>query len=178
MATQSKNYSQQDKDVRFVEHLLTRREDPSVRSALRYGDQAALQHRALPYLAWWFRGPKEQNSLNAAMLFASVIASNTAIGHEPDVSLGQALYEAVAARVLSQRVVTSRLLAVQRQRLPLAHRTLRGPFASLNRTRTAVVDWLQVWSLYRWWDQDVLDQQRKVRRRVLLDFYDAFPEPE
>jgi CRISPR type I-E-associated protein CasB/Cse2 len=173
MATQSKS-SQQEKDSRFVEYLLTLREDSSARSALRHGDQPALDYRALPYLAPWFR---EQKSLNAAMLFASVIASNTAIGYKPGVSLGQALYEAVAARALSQRVVSSRLLAVQRQSLPLAHRTLRGPFASLNRTESAVIDWLRVWRLYLWWDLRKLEVQRAVRRRVLLDFYNAFPEP-
>jgi len=171
MTTQTNTPS---KATRFVEYLLTLRNDTPARAALRNGDQPVLAHRALPYLAPWHY---KESELDAATLFASVIASNSTIGHAPGVSLGQALYQAVGARVLSERVVSSRLVVVQRQPLPLAHRTLRGLFASLNRTRCASLDWHKVWLMYRDWDQENLDKQRKTRRRVLLDFYGSAPEP-
>jgi len=171
MTTQTNTPS---KATKFVEYLLTLRNDTSARAALRNGDQQVLAHRALPYLAPWYY---KESELDAATLFASVIASNSTIGHAPGVPLGRALYRAVTAGVLSERVVSSRLVTVQRQPLPLAHRALKGPFASLDRTRSASLDWNSVWLMYRDWDQDNLDKQRKTRRRVLLDFYGSAPEP-
>ena len=162
------------RDARFVEYLLTLRDNASARSALRDGDQQVLAYRALPYIApWHYEGP----ALDAALLFASVIAGNSTIRHTPGVSLGRALYRAVTAGDLSERAASSRLVTVQRQPLALAHRTLKGPFASLGRTRSASLDWYRVLKMYLNWDRDDLDKQRKTRRRLLLDFYGSAPPP-
>lgn len=157
-----------DRDTRFVEYLLNWRNNTSARAALRDGDQQVLAHRALPYIAPW---NYEGTVLDAALLFGAVIAGNSTIRHAPGVPLGRALYQASRAGDLSELATSSRLVAVQRQPLALAHRTLKGSFASLDRTRSASLDWNSVWSMYCFWDRTNLDKQRETRRRLLLDFY-------
>lgn len=151
----------------FVDRLLKMRSDGSVRAALRDGDQQALAPRALPYLAPWFNSEAD---LDAALLFGSVIAGNYTIRYRADMPFGRELYRAVSAGQLSNQAA-SRLVAVQRQPLPLAHRTLKSLFTSLDRTRSASLDWDSVWRMYRTWDCADLERQQRTRRRLLLDFY-------
>lgn len=163
-----------DKANRFVEYLLTSRNKTSARAALRDGDQQVLAHRALPYIAPWHY---EGLALEAALLFGSVIAGNSTIRHTPGVPLGRALYRAVTAKNLSESVASSRLVTVQRQPLSLAHRTLKGLFTGLDRTRSASLDWNSVWWMYLLWDRTNPDKQRETRRQLLLDFYGSAPPP-
>lgn len=173
-ATSNNATSKATRETRFVEHLLTLRNNTSARAALRDGDQQVLAHRALPYLAPW---QYEDTALDAALLFGSVIAGNPTIRHTSGVPLGRAFYQAVTAGNLSERAASSRLVTVQQQPLSLAHRTLKGLFTSLDRTRSASLDWNGVWWMYLLWDRTNLDKQRETRRRLLLDFYGSAPSP-
>lgn len=175
-ATSNNATSKVTRETKFVAHLLTLRDNTSARAALRDGDQRVLAERALLYIARWYH--EEGRDLEAALLFGSVIAGNSTIRHAPGVRLGRALYQAARAGNLSELAASSRLVTVQRQPLSLAHRTLKGLFTSLDRTRSAFLDWNSVLKMYRLWDHPNLDKQRETRRQILLDFYGSAPSPD
>lgn len=152
----------------FVAYLLNLRDSARARAALRDGDQQALAPRALPDLL--LSRHLHELDLDAALLFASAIAGNSTIRHMPGVPFGRSLARAVDARDLSDKAA-SRLVTVQRQPLPLAHRSLKSLLTSLDRTRSASLDWDSLWHMYRLWDCTDLDVQQRTRRRLLLDYY-------
>ena len=168
-----------DRDDKFVRHLLTlRRDSPGARSELRRGDSAALSHRAIPYLAAWHLTPYE---VSAALLFGAAICRYTDITHVAGSRFGAAAFSTLSAadrRDAASTSVGRRVVAAQRQALPLAHRTFTGLLTSINSNPRLAIDWTDLWSTYRRWDQPDVQRQRLARRRLLLDFYGTNPTGE
>jgi CRISPR type I-E-associated protein CasB/Cse2 len=161
-----------NRDTRFVQHLLELRvSSAAARSALRRGDQKALSRHALTYLAPWFTKEWE---IDAALLFAAALATHDNVGHVSEVPVGHALYFAIEPRPreATDTNLGRRVLAMQRQTLPLAHRTLTGALRVLDDAHRSI-DWLRLWRMYRGWNHPTPEIQRRVRRQILLDFYGA-----
>lgn len=165
-----------NRDTRFVNHLLMLRDDAAARSALRRGDQPALAYRAQIYLAPWF---PDGAGMDAASLFAAAFATHSRYGGEATatVPVGQVLYRHAGATHTGRRFEPAdampgrRVIAMQRQTLPVAHRTLAGMLQQLDRSHAASIDWRGLWTLYRLWDIPTSDTRRRVRRRILLDYF-------
>lgn len=171
--------ARRDRDEQFVRRmLLLRRDNPGARSALRRGDTAALADRALPYLeAWRFKAYE----IDAALLFAAAISRYSGIANVPTTPLGRAAFRTLSAADRHDPASTSvgrRVVAAQRQRLPLAHRTFTGLLTSIDAQLSIGLDWTGLWRLYRGWDQPDLEYQRISRRRLLLDFYGTSPSSD
>lgn len=166
-----------DRDAQFVRRLLQQRRDENAtaRSALRRGDTAALADRAVPYLdAWHFK----DYEIPQALLFAAAICRYADIPDDPDSSLGWAAFHTLSPadrRDAASTSVGRRVVAAQRQALPLAHRTFTGLLTSIGAQPRLGLDWTGLWSMYRTWDHPEPDYRRKTRRRLLLDFYGTSP---
>ena len=170
---------QDDRNDKFVRHLLMlRRDNPGARAELRRGDTAALSHRAVPYLASWHLTDRE---VNAALLFGAAICRYDDIAHVAGHTFGAAAFSTLSPadrRDAASTSVGRRVVAAQRQMLPLAHRTFTGLLTSINANPRLAVDWVDLWRTYRRWDQPDVQGQRLVRRRLLLDFYGTNPTSE
>lgn len=164
------------RDEQFVQRMLVLRRETGARSALRRGDTAALADRAIPYLeAWRFK----DYEIGAALLFAAAISRYSSIAPDPNTPLGRAAFRTLSAadqRDAASTNVGRRVVAAQRQRLPLAHRTFTGLLTSIDAHPSLGLDWPGLWRLYRNWDHPNPEYQRRNRRRLLLDFYGTNPD--
>ena len=164
------------RDERFVQRLLLqRRTNAAARSALRHGDSAALADRAIPYLdAWQFA----RRDVDAALLFAAAMCRYAEIAHDPSSPLGRAAFRTLALVDRLEPSSTSvgrRVVAAQRQALPLAHRTFTGLLTSISSHPSIGLDWTRLWRMYRTWDHVDPQYRRETRRQLLLDFYCTNP---
>jgi len=169
-------------DRSFVQHLLRLRDDPRARAELRRGDTPALAYRAIPYLtAWRFT----ERTISAGLLFGAAISRYSTIADEPDQSFGRAAFRTLTpldqrdAANTANTNVGRRVVAAQRQTLPLAHRTFSGLLVSIgNNAARPAINWTGLWRTYKNWDSTNVETQRRARRRLLLDFYDTDPDRE
>lgn len=160
-----------DRHDRFVTHLLTLRGQPGTRAALRRGDSPALQDRAAVYLAPWNLSERD---LPAALLFAAALARFPAI--RPDRAT---TFAGAARRTLGpedrlhpeQTGVGRRIIAVQRQSLPMAHRNVTALLRAIDERPGLGLDWVGLWRSYRRWDDPDPQRRRATRLRLLTDFY-------
>ncbi len=172
--------TRQHRDQRFVQRLLRQRRDENAaaRSALRRGDTAALADRAIPYLhAWHFK----EHEILPALLFAAAICRYLDIADDPRSSLGGAAFYTLSPTDRHDAANTSvgrRVVAAQRQTLPLAHRTFTGLLTSIAAQPRLGLDWTGLWRLYRTWDDPEPEYRRTTRRRLLLDFYGTNPNSD
>jgi CRISPR type I-E-associated protein CasB/Cse2 len=167
------------RDIRFVQHLLIqRRNNVAARSALRRGDTPALADRAVPYLQAWQLRPHE---VNPALLFAAAICRHSDIEHDMRTSFGRAAFSTLTPADQSDAAGTSvgrRVVATQRQTLPLAHRQFTGLLTSISQHPQLGFDWNGLWRTYRGWDHPDPQRRRMHRRRLLLDFYGTAPSDD
>jgi CRISPR type I-E-associated protein CasB/Cse2 len=159
-------------DSGYVDWLLTARERPQVRGALRRGDIPTTADRAYRYLArfWdtapWLRVP--------ILLHAATAATHTRSRQTDGKNLGTVAADLVNAKTLSATTVGARLLAVQRMDLPVAHRHLAGILHAAAGER-AGVDWRALYDLYRFWDLPDLESRQRTRRTLLEQFHTRIP---
>lgn len=168
------------RDEAFVQHLLRLRENPRPRAELRRGDTAALEYRAIPYLAAWRLPPPE---LSAALLFGAAICRYPGIADDASNTFGRAAFRTLSAtdqRDAANTNVGRRVVAAQRQTLPLAHRTFNGLLVSINTSNNITgrpkINWTGLWRTYKNWDSTDVDKQRRTRRQLLLEFYGTTPD--
>lgn len=171
--------SADSRDSRFVHYLLgVRRDNVTARSALRRGDTAALADRAVPYLQTWQFRPDE---VDPALLFAAALCRYADIAHDPQTSFGRAAFRSLSPsdqREASETTVGRRIVATQRQALPLAHRQFTSLLRSISDQPRLALDWTGLWRTYRSWDDPDPARRRRHRRRLLLDFYGTAPRDD
>lgn len=159
------------RDHKLVAHLLRLRANPAARAELRRGDTPALEARALPYLDVW---RLNEFQVKPALLFAAALTRFDSIPDVADRSLGAAAYATLSGvdrHDPSTSAVGRRVLAAQRQTLPLAHRTFTGLLTAVAAQPGHGLDWQRLWRSYQGWDHRDLNAQRRTRQRLLLDFY-------
>lgn len=166
--------AQPRKGEAFVRHLIQLcATNAGARSALRRGDTPALADRALPYLASWNFTRAE---LDAAQLFAALLAQHANVGHDAGSPLGRAAFQTLAPRDRHEPVETGpgrRVVACQRQTLKVAHRTFSGLLSAIEARPGHGLDWTGLWRTYRTWDHPDPERRRATRQRLLLDFYSS-----
>jgi len=62
-------------------------------------------------------------------------------------------------------------VAVQRQSLPMAHRSLSGLLTAVAAAPGVGLDWTGLWRTYLNWEHRDTQRRRQTRQRLLLDFY-------
>ncbi|MGC7100698.1 type I-E CRISPR-associated protein Cse2/CasB [Amycolatopsis lurida] len=163
------------RDDAFVQSLLKLRHDTRARSALRRGASTALADRALPYLAPWKFAHYE---LTPALLFSAAITTYPDIAYAEDTPLGRAAFRTLSRRDQHDAADTNpgrRVMAAQRQQLPLAHRTITSLLTRINDHPGIGLDWPALWRMYRVWDHPDPHYRRRTRRQLLLDFHGTTP---
>lgn len=160
----------------FVEHLLhLRAASPAAHGALRRGDTPALADKALAYLARWQLEPSAQA---AALLFASALCRHVHIAPDDSTPLGRAAFKTLSGADWHHPGETGagrRVIAAQRQALPMAHRTFSGLLIAVADEPRTGLDWTGLWRTYRDWDEPDLVRRHATRQRLLLDFYGTAP---
>jgi hypothetical protein len=162
------------RDSAFVAYLLRLREtNAGARAALRRGEAPALSAGALPYLAGWQLHPAE---LPAALLFASALARHRDIPDDRSSPLGRAAFQTLSRADRRDPAATGagrRVVAVQRQSLPMAHRSISGLLTAIAAAPRVGLDWTGLWRSYRNWEDRDPGRRQQTRQRLLLDFYAA-----
>lgn len=160
------------RDQAFVAYLLRLREtNAGARAALRRAESSALSAGALPYLAAW---QLHQSQLPAALLFASAIARHRDIPDDKSTPLGRAAFQTLTPAERRDPTGTGagrRVVAVQRQSLPMAHRSLSGLLTAVAAAPGVGLDWTGLWRTYLNWEHRDTQRRRQTRQRLLLDFY-------
>lgn len=160
------------RDQAFVAYLLRLREtNAGARAALRRAESSALSAGALPYLAAW---QLHQSQLPAALLFASAIARHRDIPDDKSTPLGRAAFQTLTPTERRDPTGTGagrRVVAVQRQSLPMAHRSLSGLLTAVAAAPGVGLDWTGLWRTYLNWEHRDTQRRRQTRQRLLLDFY-------
>jgi CRISPR type I-E-associated protein CasB/Cse2 len=165
-----------DKMTTFV---LNRRTDPTFRSEVGRGRSPSTEVYAYRHLAFaWaaYEGPARDSVRRSTLLWAAECCDHPRTPQIDDRPLGEMAARLVIADALARDGMETRLLAVQRQDLVVADRTLRTLFASTERLGLGI-DWAQVKRLYDRWDHSDLTVRRKVRQRILEDFYAHLLKP-
>ena len=149
-----------------VEHILRLREQPATRAQLRRALNPATRRYAFPYLArWWAARPFLKEPL---LLTAGLTATFPKIP-QGDASLGQLLAEAVRQGKASEGNVERKLVALVGGSLQHAGPMLRSLLA--NAETAGALDWGSVFDAARLWEHPDITVRRRVRERILEDFY-------
>lgn len=160
------------RDEALVAYLLRLRETNSgAQAALRRAESPALSAGALPYLAAWHL---HQSDLPAALLFASALARHPDIPDDASLPLGRAAFQTLSPAERRDPIETGagrRVVAVQRQSLPMAHRSISGLLTTIAAAPGSGLDWTRLWRTYRNWEHRDTQRRRQNRQRLLLDFY-------
>lgn len=156
----------------FVARVLELRERPGPRAELRRARSEATAHYAVPFLApWWQDRPWMRDQ---ALAFAALAAENPRVDQADSVRPGHLLAQLTAAGAMHAPGVERRLLALQTVNLPRALPFVRRTLTAAGKTRLGV-DWTALWQLCRSWDHPDLETRRRVRMRVLEDYYQTPP---
>jgi CRISPR type I-E-associated protein CasB/Cse2 len=159
-------------DAGYTDWLLTARQHPTTRSALRRADIDATADRAYRYLArfWngtpWLRQP--------ILLHAATTATHLNSPQRAGASVGAVAASLVQAGVMSSNTLAARLLAVQRMDLRVAHRHMAGILHAAA-AQAMAVDWVDLYTVYRNWDHTNIDFRRRQRRVLLEQFHARIP---
>ncbi len=160
------------RDAAFVGHLRAlSATSTAARAALRRGEAPALASAALPYLASWQLSPADRG---AALLFCSLLARHTSVRDDRTSPLGRAAFRTLsptARRDPSATGTGRRIVATQRQNLPVAHRSFTGLLSTVAAAPAVGVDWAGLWRTYRTWDSPDTDRRTQARHKLLLDFF-------
>jgi len=138
---------------------------PGAKAALRRGGMTATEHYAYPYLARFWMNAHWRREPTLAL---GHLVAVTGVRHDPGVSLGVALRRRVTSGGLSETSAERKLAALQDADLDRLVPQLRALLTSCTS-----VDWFDVHRSLRKWDDPDLEVRRKVRRRVLEQFYSA-----
>jgi CRISPR type I-E-associated protein CasB/Cse2 len=152
----------------LTERVLALRSTAAAASLRRAGVETT-EHYAYPHLAWsWSAGASW--SRVPTLRFAALAASFPAVPHLPGVSLGEVLARDVRSSGVSEAGVVRRLGVVTSGDVEQLHRIVRG-LLSASRTAGKGLDWDLVRRMYFGWDLPDITHRRRVRLRLLEDFY-------
>lgn len=148
--------------------LLAVRGSTEIRSDLRKAGQPALEQYSYRHLCRWWT---DQPYLKEPVLpMASAAAQNFRIPQGSNRFGRMARTLTLGVGGMAADGVEGRLIAVQRMHLLPAHRFL-GALLTAADNRRENLDWFQLWATYRHWDNPSIDVQRRVRRKLLTDYY-------
>jgi CRISPR type I-E-associated protein CasB/Cse2 len=149
----------------IVKYVLERRTSPAARAGFRRGLSPATEHYAYPYLAqWWKDGPYLRPALLA---FAGLAAMHVDVGQEESVRIGNYAALLIKSDKAQKAGLEKKLVALQSSDSARCAVVLRQLIANGQGT----IDWNDVWWTLRMWDHPELEKRRRVRRRILEDFY-------
>lgn len=155
--------SEQDLNKKIVGAILTRRQNPTLRSSLRFGDSTTLWVRAIPQIAELYA---DKNYLREPLLLFGAAAARGNSLKQGELRLGQLVAKLVRSQVISESSAEDRLTRMVAQELPGAHRQIRSFLAMAESAPSRMsLDWFHLWSLYRAWNLP------KRRISVLEDYY-------
>ncbi|AXV09904.1 hypothetical protein DVS28_b0134 (plasmid) [Euzebya pacifica] len=166
---------------RTVDALIALRADTGARTAMRRGLSQATEHYAYPYLAhrWQGRPWARTPTLRIAGLIAVTSLADEPAGDRIGTTLRRvALADRPAPGDATDRAldrIGKRLLWAQTGDLAKFHQVLTGllPNAPLGR-----IDWQELHDTYLRWGHPHPDARRRIRLRVIEDFYSPVPRAE
>lgn len=153
----------QDFNQKIVGAILARRQNPTLRSALRFGDSPTLWLRAVPQVADLYA---DKHYLRVPLLLFAAAAARGNSLKQGEVRFGQMVAKLVRARVISENSAEDRLTRMVAQELPGAHRQVRSFLAMAESAPSRIgLNWFHLWRLYRSWGSP----ERRIN--VLEDYY-------